>query len=212
MRKLPDITGRTFTVGDIHGEYDKLMEALASVGFDFSTDRLIAVGDLIDRGPDSWKCINLIYEPWFHSVLGNHEDLMVGAVTRGSEEHYRCWMQNGGLWALDHLDEDAFNNIVWDVPDRMPIAIEANGCGFIHACPPAIWSRLESVTPMERNYYLWNRGLVGEYLQVKGVDFVYVGHTPVPEVSCYGNVVYIDTGAVFNDTPLVVLEVLKVET
>lgn len=39
--------GRDFVIGDIHGCFDQVGEALARVHFDESCDRLFAVGDLI---------------------------------------------------------------------------------------------------------------------------------------------------------------------
>lgn len=47
--------GRDFVVGDLHGYYAELMQALEQVSFDFTQDRLLAVGDLINRGPDSYN-------------------------------------------------------------------------------------------------------------------------------------------------------------
>lgn len=50
--------GRLFVVGDIHGCYDLLMQQLERVQFNFEKDLLIAVGDLVDSGPDSLKCLS----------------------------------------------------------------------------------------------------------------------------------------------------------
>ncbi len=36
-----------YVVGDIHGSYSLLKEALKEVGFNYNTDLLIAVGDLV---------------------------------------------------------------------------------------------------------------------------------------------------------------------
>ena len=53
LDQLPENTqGRDFLIGDLHGYYQALMQALEEVAFDPDTDRLISVGDLIDRGPD----------------------------------------------------------------------------------------------------------------------------------------------------------------
>jgi len=65
--------GRDFVVGDLHGQYDLFMRALEQLDFDFTHDRVMAVGDLVNRGPDSLKTLRLLSEPWFHAVAGNHE-------------------------------------------------------------------------------------------------------------------------------------------
>ena len=86
--------GRLFVVGDIHGCYDELMQGLEQVNFDFQNDLLIAVGDLVDRGSDSLKCLNLIDEPWFKAILGNHEEMCVlsyGGRSRYSRDACTAW-------------------------------------------------------------------------------------------------------------------------
>lgn len=50
--------GRDFVVGDIHGHFAMLNELMEVVAFDRNVDRLFAVGDLIDRGPNSVRCGN----------------------------------------------------------------------------------------------------------------------------------------------------------
>lgn len=78
LQQLPENTrGRDFIVSDIHGYFQQLEQALAAQKFDPSVDRLIAVGDLIDRGPQSARACEFLREPWFFSVLGNHEQAML---------------------------------------------------------------------------------------------------------------------------------------
>ena len=54
-----------YVVGDIHGSYTLLKEKLKEVGFNFNTDLLIAVGDLVDRSQENEKCVGLLNEHWF---------------------------------------------------------------------------------------------------------------------------------------------------
>lgn len=70
-------TGRTFVIGDLHGELDKLYEAMEHVDFNYDEDLIISVGDLVDRGPNSLECFNLVYKSWFKSVRGNHEQFFL---------------------------------------------------------------------------------------------------------------------------------------
>ena len=65
--------GRDIVVGDIHGEFGLLSDALSAIDFDRTRDRLFGLGDLIDRGPDPMAALSWLREPWFHSTLGNHE-------------------------------------------------------------------------------------------------------------------------------------------
>jgi hypothetical protein len=69
-------TGRTIIVGDVHGcraELDALLDRLA-----FTTgDRLVFVGDLVSRGPDSLGVLAVARRTGAHLVLGNHEAKLV---------------------------------------------------------------------------------------------------------------------------------------
>ena len=72
-RFAANLVGRDFVVGDLHGAFDLLDAAMDRVGFDPECDRLFGVGDLVDRGPDSARALDLLRKPYVHSVLGNHD-------------------------------------------------------------------------------------------------------------------------------------------
>lgn len=74
----PNTLGRDLIIGDLHGHYDTLRHLLCENRFDKKIDRVISVGDVIDRGPRSWDCLQLFREPWFHGVKGNHELALLG--------------------------------------------------------------------------------------------------------------------------------------
>lgn len=97
----PNIEGRDFVIGDLHGSGDCLIQLLDGIKFDTSVDRLISVGDLVDRGGDSLQCLQLLTEPWFHAVMGNHEQLMLEAFRGGRLGQY--WFQNGGFWGINAI-------------------------------------------------------------------------------------------------------------
>ncbi|GAB0975518.1 hypothetical protein BT08F35_44240 [Escherichia coli] len=70
-----------WVVGDLHGCYTRLMSELHRVDFDPAQDLLISVGDLIDRGTENVECLELLQMPWFRAVMGNHERLMIDALS-----------------------------------------------------------------------------------------------------------------------------------
>lgn len=94
----PNTKGRDFVIGDLHGAYPLLEKLLENLNFDFENDRMFSVGDLIDRGPYSLKCLGLLRKPWLHSALANHEQLMYEAFHGGWMGKY--WWNNGGSWGL----------------------------------------------------------------------------------------------------------------
>ncbi|MDQ1314624.1 MAG: serine/threonine protein phosphatase 1 [Pseudomonadota bacterium] len=94
VRALPsNSNGRDFVVGDLHGCFDLLDRLLDAVRFDPACDRLFSVGDLVDRGPDSLRCMSFLEAPWFHAVKGNHESMLL--------EYFESYLSGGGLddWA-----------------------------------------------------------------------------------------------------------------
>lgn len=64
---------RTIVVGDVHGCLDELDDLLRLVELRAGFDRLVFVGDLLDRGPDPIGVLRRARELGGHSVLGNHE-------------------------------------------------------------------------------------------------------------------------------------------
>ena len=68
---------RTIVVGDVHGMLGELKELLASVQFKKGEDRLVFVGDLLDRGPDSAGCVRLAKDLDAIVTIGNHEEKYV---------------------------------------------------------------------------------------------------------------------------------------
>ena len=91
--------GRDFVVGDIHGSLSVLKNLLAGIQFNKEVDRLISVGDMIDRGPQSLEVLALLYEPWFYAVLGNHEWMMLKAFSPSVQTF--MWWNNGGDWGYE---------------------------------------------------------------------------------------------------------------
>ena len=66
------MNGRLIAIGDIHGchlEFSELIERLDLT----PEDQLILVGDLVNRGPDTCRVIDLAKETRAISLLGNHE-------------------------------------------------------------------------------------------------------------------------------------------
>jgi serine/threonine protein phosphatase 1 len=100
LRLPPNKQGRDLVVGDLHGHRELLEQQLQAFGFDPSRDRVLSVGDLIDRGPDSFGTLRLIEEPWFHAVLGNHELMLLNFLGFYSSRVHtaRSYAAGGGQW------------------------------------------------------------------------------------------------------------------
>lgn len=104
-RLASNLRGRDLVVGDLHGHRFLLERELDRLGFDPASDRLLSVGDLVDRGPESIATLSLIEEPWFHAVLGNHELMLLNYLGYyNSRLHARKSYPTGaGEWINDAM-------------------------------------------------------------------------------------------------------------
>lgn len=214
LQKFQENTqGKDYVVGDIHGCFTKLRATLEEIGFDESVDRLFSVGDLVDRGPESEECLDWLAKPWFHAVRGNHEQMAIDLLVHGEDPYAR---HNGMGWILDlpKSHQKLFAEAFSDLPIALEIAVGNKKYGIVHAeVPVSDWNKLEEVlngntAAAYHNATMWNRDRYrhNDKSVVDNVELVYVGHTPLKDVRAYGNVLYIDTGAVFGGT-LTVLEI-----
>ncbi|HHU0416368.1 metallophosphoesterase [Klebsiella variicola] len=195
---------RVLVCGDLHGCYTNLMSSLDKAGFDPVQDLLVSVGDLIDRGQESFECLDLINQPWFRAVRGNHEQMMLDAVmSAGSILH---WMQNGGSWFYN-LDADRqilAKSLVRKAAELpLIIEVEKGGKKFVicHADYPH--DEYEYGKPVDSQQAIWSRERIslsidGFSSSISGADLFIFGHTPALQPMRIKNQLYIDTGAVFN--------------
>lgn len=203
--------GKDYVVGDIHGCFSKLQDELDEIGFDESKDRLFSVGDLVDRGTESEDAINWLAKPWFHAVRGNHEQMSIDLQSFGEDTYSRY---NGMGWILDmpKSHQKLYAEAFAELPFAIEIIVGDKTYGIIHAeVPTNDWKDLPEVLEKSgyQNVAMWNRDRIsrGDKSFVNNVELVYVGHTPLKEVTPMGNVLYIDTGACFKGGKLTVLEI-----
>jgi hypothetical protein len=69
---------RTIIIGDVHGCLDELLTLVSRCGY-AAGDRLILVGDLVAKGPDSLGVVAWARESGAEAVLGNHDDHVLRA-------------------------------------------------------------------------------------------------------------------------------------
>lgn len=195
--------GRDFIVGDLHGYYQQLTLALEEVGFNPLQDRLLSVGDLVDRGPDSEACLQLLNQPWFFAVQGNHERFLLHAVA-GDEAVMQTWLQNGGRWSSLY-SQDELEALLLLIEQKMPLALEVSvegkKLGIIHAeVPEDNWQNLQNwrgdITKELLEVVTTRRQRIRNQLQlsVANIDVVACGHTLVEKPLRLGNVHCLETG------------------
>lgn len=102
------MTKRLFAIGDIHGNLEALSTLIDSLDLQ-EEDRLIFLGDYVDRGPDSRAVIDYLIalEKKYHChfILGNHEEIMLQSID-GDRRYIELWGQIGGNKTLMSYDAD----------------------------------------------------------------------------------------------------------
>ncbi len=201
----PNQRGRDFFVGDLHGYRSELERQLRAQDFDAAADRVIAVGDLVDRGPDSFASLALVQQPWFFSALGNHELMWIEALAgddmgllnvavNGGDQLLAAMAERGVSWARAQL-RAALDNMAFAISVPLgPWLI-----GVTHGEPPPDWGSVDELALDDWQQLVWVRERFlprAAALQhaVAHVDAVAVGHTPGRELRAVANVVCIDTG------------------
>jgi hypothetical protein len=114
----------TFAISDIHGHLDDLLVALkrAELVDDAGSwigggNRLLVLGDLLDRGPDGIGVVRLLRQlqeqapEQVQVLLGNHEILTLAVWLFGEDDFALAWRRNGGVPA----DQSALStdDIAW---------------------------------------------------------------------------------------------------
>ncbi|WP_440995913.1 metallophosphoesterase [Arhodomonas sp. SL1] len=191
VQRLPaNEHGRDFVVGDIHAAVTRLRERLKAIDFHPDRDRLLCVGDLVDRGPEPHLVPGLLAEPWFHAVRGNHDVSVLHALGReGSPAGlpYRCEDHH---W-IHELSADATEALL-DGLQALPWALEVGTpegtVGVVHAeVPPEYPTWAEFVDAMAdpdlgeevRYQAIWSREIAGR-ARGRGTDAA-LTH-PLPDV------------------------------
>ncbi|MEQ5844000.1 metallophosphoesterase [Paraburkholderia acidicola] len=206
--------GRDYVVGDLHGCVDALRYLLREIAFDPARDRLFSVGDLVDRGTQSEEALALLDKPWFHAVLGNHEDTLC-AVAEGRLKR-QWWYGIGGGWAAavpqERLQQHAHR--LRTLPLVRVVGSGTTRFNVLHAEFFGTDAELdaEHFSDEQRHQLLWGRALASGNRDVHGqagLSLTYCGHTPMREMQQIGAQVFIDTGAFGPGGKLTIVEARK---
>ena len=100
---------RIYAIGDCHGQTELFERLLAQIRLDSAhrspaTIKIIVLGDVIDRGPQSAALVSRLMKYTYASdrfivLMGNHEQIMLAAL-EGDFEALQAWMKLGGAEAL----------------------------------------------------------------------------------------------------------------
>jgi serine/threonine protein phosphatase 1 len=220
-RGTPKQNMTTFVVGDIHGRCAQLHALLDMMPREETTDTLVFLGDLIDRGPDVPGCVehvlNLCRENPERVIClrGNHEQMLLDFL----DEANMIWMESatGGDRTFEQYTEqplrlrteddfDAARDLIAaKIPSQqieflrqLPLYHEDDYALYVHA------GLEDGKHPSESSPHslLWTRDM-DFYKSYHGKPCVF-GHTPTPFLPWRGRLgrhgIYVFNSAIGIDT------------
>jgi serine/threonine protein phosphatase 1 len=201
---------RIFAVSDIHGHYDEFIKLLKIVRFDEKYDKLVVLGDCVDKGPDSKKLLLKLMEMNKNGccelILGNHEIMFLDTVL--GKFPFKLYFRNGGkstflsfginfkekYYSLEEIQNIISHSLIRWLLQR-PLYYETLDFIFVHAgIKPGI-----PLCNQNRDDLLWCREEF--YKNYKSGKKVIFGHVPVQmihgknDIYVSYNSIGIDTGA-----------------
>lgn len=191
--------GRLIAIGDIHGcarEFEDLLERLELR----AADRVVLLGDLVNRGPDSARVIQLARRHATVALLGNHELRLL---------NYRKTDDPSHLKKYDYATLEQLGSRDWEYLAAMPLtyADRHHGVVFVHGgfLPGLPW-RKQPARVVTRIQVVDREGEPRKRSEAPGADhwserwkgppFVVYGHTPRESIAETKWTLGIDTSCV----------------
>jgi serine/threonine protein phosphatase 1 len=191
---------RLIAIGDIHGCSAALDCLIDSINPD-KQDTIVALGDYVDRGPDSKGVIDRLIALQDRcevvALQGNHEEMMLDVV-RGQKPHLR-WLQYGGVETLDSYGFIGDLNVIppehFEFFDSMVDYYESEDHIFCHAnYVPELpmpeqdifhlrWQKLTEFVP---GPHVSGKRFVLGHTHDRGGEIFDAGHFICLDTYCYG--------------------------
>lgn len=224
---------KLWAIPDIHGRWDLLQllwSKLEADGLDLSVDKVIFLGDYVDRGPDSAQVVSFIRmmtkrHPNVKAVVGNHEDININYMVRRTEDDKWSFFANGG-----EATRDSYHRMGYmDMPEEhirflaaLPDHIIEDGFFFSHAPAPRESFRniVNKEQPFTRQELTWsyhpdNKGLARDHGDgVIGVcGHIHALRDGIMEPRFYDHYYFLDSGCGCSPkAPLVAVDVKTKQT
>ena len=212
---------KTFVVGDIHGRCAQLYNLIELLPRDGSTDTLVFLGDLIDRGFDAPGCVDYVVKLCREDpervicLRGNHEQMMLDFIdgandmwitpVTGGERTFEQYTGRALMASTEAEFGDARRAIADSVPDEhleffnaTPFYYEDDYAIYVHAG----LDRNKHPRDSRPQALLWSRDM-DFFKKYHGKPCVF-GHTPTAFLPLRGRLgrhgIYISNSAIGLDT------------
>lgn len=206
---------RVYAIGDIHGRLDLFEQLLSVIEADDAArgqadTRLVLLGDLIDRGPDSCgvveRAMALMQGGKVRVLAGNHEEMLLGSLQ--DEETLRHFLRHGGKETMFSygLKQDDYGTAKLDLlRKRLNELVPPSHIAFMRAMENQIaygdylfvHAGIRPGVPLDKQMVSDLRWIRREFLDhdEPHSHIVIHGHTITDEPVIRANRVGIDTGA-----------------
>ena len=170
----------TYCVSDLHGEYDLFCRLMQKIRFSAS-DRLIVCGDVLDKGKDCIRLLQLLFSlPNATCLIGNHEyDFLkfYWALMGQSPDDF-----DGVLQRLRGYFTQGGEGLDWDTMDRLenlPFYVETEGFICVHAGVPLdAYGRILPLSQAQPEHLVYDRRFKDNDVVPQAGKCVIFGHTP----------------------------------
>lgn len=213
---------RAAVIGDVHGRADLLEKLLDKVG----DTPVFVVGDLIDRGPDSRRVVELLLERGARGVRGNHEEWFCAWVSGQGFDSFALNPHMGGAATLasygihsrsnTEISEQRFRvpsdhrKFLLGLPTAMRLTVAGSPYWLVHAGVSSSLcvgldpqKQMAWVVENEPDKLLWPKYDPDEMDRLDAP--VIYGHVILDEPLDSGHAIGIDTGAGAGDGALTAL-------
>ncbi len=201
----------TYVIGDIHGRPELVDQLIRDVPWDIERDKIVFLGDLIDRGDDSRGVVERVRElvsanPNIIVLRGNHEQMLLDCLDYQELQ----WLipENGGQatlasYGIDLAEIDDISDII--IPEEHVEFMR--GLPFFHEDEQAIYVHAglvpeEHPRDTDPDVLLWTRDL--DFYKRYAGKLCFFGHTPTFYLPREGRTrrfgIYIQGGCVGIDT------------
>ena len=164
---------RTILIGDVHGCFHELRALTEKLAIRKKEDTVIFLGDLFDRGPDSFQVFGFVRElkkemgDRLVILRGNHEQMLL-------DRDLECWKDNGGNKTRKSFFDNGDNilhHLSW-IRRNTCLSYQTDGFQAVHA---GLYT--EDISENDPEILIWDREAVEGALYDGKLTFI--GHTPM---------------------------------
>lgn len=187
LKQGNSVSEKVGIIADMHGDYDSFLKALDI--FDAqSVNHILCAGDIVDRGSDADKIIEVIQEQSILTIAGNHDRTVVA-----NQDRWRQQKNPERMKQLGRIVSDETIRFLENLPDTLSTSIAGKNILIAHGTP---WSDVLGAFPDSRQSTF--ERIYNDYAEAH--DIIILGHTHCPMHAKIGNLQILNSGSIYSIT------------